>query len=340
MIKTVQAYAPCFKQSEQIIFKLTRIGQAMSGRNRRFSSFTPLALLALAGLVLTLVPLRVQAADTRASIEVNGHKRNLRLVETARLKKTPRTTIIVFHAGRGSVTRLQRSLGLDELARKSGAVLVYPGAINGRWDVGKASGPATDDAQFVKAIITKLVADGVSDRRKIYVAGVSSGGMLAMRLACESTDLFAGAAALIANLPADLAANCNPTKPLPFLLINGTADPLVPFNGGKSTLPDYADNVVSTQASLEPFIKAAKCSEQITRQDLPDRDPNDGSRVILEKYAACSAPIELLRIEGGGHTIPGRRTPSSRGAAVGAQNNDIDSARAIFDFFKRAGSAR
>lgn len=312
----------------------------MSGRNRWFQSFASLALLAIAGLVISSAPQGARAADTRATLEVNGHKRNLRLVETARLKKTPRTTIIVFHAGRGSVTRLQRSLGLDELARKSGAVLVYPGAIGGRWDVGKASGPATDDAQFIRAIVNKLVTDGVADRRKIYVAGVSSGGMLAMRLACEWTDLFAGAAALIANMPADLAANCKPSKALPFLLINGTGDPLVPFNGGKSMLADYTDDIVSTQASLEPFIKAANCSQQITRLDLPDRDPKDGSRVISEKYTGCNVPIELLRIEGGGHTIPGRRTPSMRGAAVGAQNNDIDSARVLFDFFKRAASPR
>ncbi|NDA46626.1 MAG: hypothetical protein EBY21_04985 [Alphaproteobacteria bacterium] len=254
---------------------------AMSGQNCRFFSLMLLTLWGLAGLSVTLSPRDALAADTRATIEVNGHSRNLRLVETVRLKKTPRTTIIVFHAGRGSVTRLQRSLGLDELARKSGAVLVYPGAIGGRWDVGKASDPITDDAQFVRAIITKLVADGVADNRKIYVAGVSSGGMLAMRLACEWTDLFAGAAAIIANLPADLASTCKPSKPLPFLLINGTGDPLV-----------------------------------------------------------CSVPVELLRIEGGGHTIPGRRTPSSRGAAVGAQNNDIDSARVMVDFFKRAASGR
>ena len=165
----------------------------MSGQNRQFSNIALLVLWGLAGLIMMLVPHTARAADTRATIEVNGHSRNLRLVETSRLKKTPRTTIIVFHAGRGSVTRLQRSLGLDDIARKSGAVLVYPGAIGGRWDVGKASGPATDDAQFVRAIITKLVADGVADKRKIYVAGVSSGGMLAMRLACESTDLFAAA---------------------------------------------------------------------------------------------------------------------------------------------------
>ena len=63
-----------------------------------------------------------------------------------------------------------------------------------------------------------------------------------------------------------------------------------------------------------------------------------------EFFDACIAEAmergHYPEVEGGGHTIPGRRTPSSRGAAVGAQNNDIDSARMIFDFFKRAVSGR
>jgi polyhydroxybutyrate depolymerase len=45
--------------------------------------------------------------------------------------------------------------------------------------------------------------------------------------------------------------------------------------------------------------------------------------------------VELIRIEGGGHTIPGRRNASVRGAALGAQNNDIDTARVMVDFFRR-----
>jgi polyhydroxybutyrate depolymerase len=225
-------------------------------------------------------------------------------------------------------------LGLDDFARSTGAALVYPAAIGGRWDVGKADAPPTNDMLFVRAIVSKLIADGVADRRRIYLAGVSSGGMLAMRLACESTGLFAGVAAVTANLPADVAPGCKPSKPLPFLLINGSGDPVLPYNGGKAALTDYKDEVVSTDATLAPFAAAAGCGAQRSHTELADRDPRDGSRAVIEKFAGCKAKVELIRIEGGGHTIPGRRARLARGASLGAQNADFDTARVMVDFFR------
>ncbi len=276
----------------------------------------------------------VSAADTRATLDVDGQKRTLRIIEPTRLKKTPRSTIIVFHAGSGSVGGVRRSLGLDVFARQTGAILVYPSARNNRWEIGSAGEPPTNDMQFIRAIVNRLVADGSADRRKIYLAGVSSGAMLAMRLACESTDLFAGAAALISTLPPDLASACKPAKPLPFLLINGTADPMVPYQGGKASLVEYKGDLASTEATLAPFLSAAGCGAPRPAQEVPDRDPKDGSRAMIERYTGCKAAVQLVRVEGGGHTVPGRRTLSVRGAVVGAQNNDLDAARMVFNFFR------
>jgi polyhydroxybutyrate depolymerase len=161
--------------------------------------------------------------------------------------------------------------------------------------------------------------------------------MLAMRLACESADLFAGLAAVAANLPADVAHGCKPSRPLRFLLINGTRDPMLPYNGGKSALEDYKGAVVSTDATIAPFAAAAGCNGRHSRAELPDRDKRDGSRAIVERFAGCKASIELIRIEGGGHTIPGRRKPPVRGLPLGAQNNDIDAARVMVNFFRHKG---
>jgi len=64
------------------------------------------------------------------------------------------------------------------------------------------------------------------DPGQIYATGVSNGGKMSLRLACEASDLLTGVAAVIAALPAGL--ECRPAKPVSIMLMNGTEDPLVP----------------------------------------------------------------------------------------------------------------
>ena len=280
------------------------------------------------------------AATGRFSYEADGVKRTALMVEFARLKRQRRPVIIVLHGGtvNSSANRAKRNIGLDDLARSSGAVLVFPDSSDRdrHWN-DPALGPSpTSDASAVRALIRKLVVDGVADEKRIYVAGLSTGGIVAMRFACENAELLAGAAAVIANMPKSLDATCKPSRALPFMLINGTADPLMPYGGGKATAADRAVDVVSTDATLAHFVAAAHCQATKTQTVLPDRDANDGSRVWQEKPAGCQVPVVLLRVEGGGHTVPGRASIADRGAAVGARNNDIDTGKVLWEFFQSA----
>jgi polyhydroxybutyrate depolymerase len=123
------------------------------------------------------------------------------------------------------------------------------------------------------------------------------------------------------------------------MVINGTANPLIPYAGGKTSLPDSKIDVVSTDATLAAFSKAAGCSDNRTTTALPDRDPRDGTLSFVEKLSGCKAPIELIRVEGGGHTIPGRTgAGTTRGQPVGAHTNDFDAAYRIWEFFRKLGA--
>jgi polyhydroxybutyrate depolymerase len=293
------------------------------------------ALLALFAVSALALPTAVEAASGRISVEVNNVRRTATVVEYSRLKKGRRATLIVLHGGQGTGGRIRRTLGLDDFAVGSGRVMVYPDGIDGHWNRLRPPDTGPDDSAFILALVNKLVADGISDRRRIFVMGFSSGGMLAMRFACDHADVVAGVGAIAAALPAEVAASCKPSRPVPLVLVNGTADPLVPFLGGKASLTDDKGELASAEATLAPFASADGCaSTPRAVSTLSDRDPNDGSRVTVERYAGCKAPVELVRVDGGGHTIPGRRTISNRGVAVGAQNNDFDSGRLIFDFFR------
>lgn len=293
------------------------------------------ALLVTAGLLA--LPRGAEAASGRITVDANNAHRTAIVVEYSRLKKKRRPTVIVLHGGRGTGGRIRRTLGLDELAIGSGAVMVYPDGIDGHWNRLRPPDTGPDDPAFLQALVNKLVADGISDRRRIYLVGFSSGGMLALRMACEHADSIAGVGAIGAALPAEVAPTCKPARPIPTILVNGTADPLVPFQGGKDNLSDDKGELASAEATLAPFVAAAGCGTARTSSPLPDRDPKDGSRVTIERFSGCKVPVELVRVDGGGHTIPGRPTVSNRGVPVGAQNNDFDAGRLVFDFFKRVG---
>ncbi len=295
-------------------------------------------LPAVAACVLGFAVARPAIAATgRVAIDVGGQRRIATVIETVRLKRAPRPAIIVLRgepAGprRNGLARADRFLGLDDMAAVSGAVVAFPLAAGGKWDLG-ANGDR--DAAFVRALAAKLVADGIADRRRVYLVGVSSGGLLALRILCGGADYVAGAAVLIANMPASFAPACKPARPIPFFMLSGDADPLMPYKGGVANLADFKEPVVSANDTAAPFLAAADCGKTRTSRELPDKDPRDGTRVVVEHPVGCKAAIDIYHVEGGGHVLPGRPIRADRGAIVGARNNDVDASRALSDFFRR-----
>jgi polyhydroxybutyrate depolymerase len=297
-------------------------------------------ILALApALVLALLgpPGQAHAASGRITLESGGIARNAILVQNRRLKQARRPLVIVLRSSREKGPHLKRVFGLEEMEGSGGPGLVYPEPVGGHWS--DAPGPeAARDAAFIRDLIGKLVSDGLVDRRKVFIIGISNGGFTALRTVCDNAALFAGAAALITALPADLADSCKLARPVPFMMIAGTADPYVPYAGGKVNLPDSKISVLSADATLAVFARAAGCAEGRSTTPMPDRDTRDGTRDYLDKLNGCKVPVEILRVAGGGHSAPGHLAgvgaDTTRG---GPHNNDIESARLIWDFFRKLG---
>jgi polyhydroxybutyrate depolymerase len=292
----------------------------------------------LAGFAAAAFSHEALAAAGYVAIESGGLRRTAVLVERERLKLGRRAVIVVLHGGSGSGARVRRNLGLEEAIRSRNVTLVYPDAVNGHW--GETKEAAQRDVDFLRTLVDQLIANGTADRRKIFLVGSSTGGMLALRIACERAgEAYAGVATIIANLPADIAESCQPPKPIPLMVINGTANPLMPYAGGTTKISDAKVDVVSTDATLAPFAKADGCGDGRITLALPDKDPKDGTRSYVDKLNGCKAPIELIRVEGGGHTIPGRFSAgTTRGQPVGAHTHDFDAAHVIWDFFRRLGA--
>ena len=255
----------------------------------------------------------------------------------------PWPVVFVLHGGNDRANRIRRRMGWDDLADQEGFAVVYPIGINRGWNDGRANtvrydpGEAPDDVAFFDALLDHLIAQGVADAEQVYVTGPSNGGMMTYRLMCDRADRIAGAAPLIANMTEVLYPVCAPSRPVPVMIINGTEDALIPWDGGVIADNEDRGRVMSTVASVFFWSAANRCAGTFTEQQLPDLAPDDSSIVFRLDWQDCGAPVVLMRVEGGGHRVPGdtiRFGEKLVEAFLGAQNNEIRTAPYIWNFFQ------
>ena len=321
---------PCFRNANRRNLIPLENSQLKPFSSRRL----PLAGLLAAAAILLCLP-EPASASARLTIESSGISRSAVVVLRERLKLRRRPLIIVLHRSGGLGARVRHGLGLEGVAQSNGPISIYPDAINGGWPANP--GPDADrDLKFLRDLVDHYVADGSVDPRKIFLVGVSSGGAFAYRAACAGIGRpVAGLATLISAMPDDLA-NCAPSAPLAYMSVNGQADPLIPYAGGKTTFSKTAFNSLPAEGALAVFARINGCGARREDRPIPDRDKSDHSRAYVLSYAGCKAPVEMIRVDGGGHRIPGHRSDPQI-EPVGGENNDFDASRAVWDFLKHNG---
>ena len=301
----------------------------------------PLALLAGLTIALALVsPLR---ADT---IKVDGTTRSY----TAQVPETkPAPLVIVLHGKTQSGADMATRTSWPAVAKREHITAVFPDGLNRAWadlrvDEERAgSGPpkGTDDVAFITQLIKKFVDNGTADPKRVYITGVSNGGAMTMTLLCKRADLFTAAASVIMNLTEASGRGCQPSRPVPLLMMNGTDDPLIPYRGGRGISKFAADGFWSTEKTLAFWRRINGCEARDAGTiNLEDRDTGDQSTITrIESRCPPSRDVLLYRVNGGGHRMPGVSTDArfARLATnlLGPQNHDIDGAETIWAFFKR-----
>jgi polyhydroxybutyrate depolymerase len=286
------------------------------------------------------------ARDIANRIEAGGFERTYTVFVPDRPQKErgPFPTVIVLHGGLGTGSAVRRQMHMDTVAAREGFVTVYPDGLGFGWNDGRADsarqhGPygGADDAAFLRTVAETLIRDGIALRPRVFLTGVSNGGMMSLRMGCEAADLFAGIAPIIANLPADIAPQCKPSRPVPLLLVNGMDDPLVPWSGGGVGFRGLRGQVISTAATIDFWRQVNGCSPE--REGLALTAATDGSGTAVEatlfKHCRSGAPVALVGIKGGGHRIPGRedRAHPAIDWLLGRQNHDFDTAEEVWHFF-------
>ncbi len=299
------------------------------------------ALLAAALMVVTPVlssaPMPADSQDGR--IKVADSTRHYRLrVPDHWAEGMPRTLVIALHGGGSNARGLERYSGLSEQAAQAGFLLAYPegSARFGRlltWNAGRCCGYAQkqqiDDVAFLRQLIDELSARYAIDARRVYLTGMSNGAMMAYRLAAEHPERIAAVAAVAGGLAIAPEAVRGPVA---ILHIHGTADSYVPYDGGlgKDTLSGVAHTSVA--ATLAPWLQVNGAMTRAQATPQPDiRD--DGMTVTRYRYASARDPgaVTLYRIEGGGHTWPGR---TAQQGLLGPASQDIEANDLIWAFFR------
>jgi len=139
----------------------------------------------------------------------------------------PVPLVLVFHGYGSQGKDLAKLSGLDQVADRENFIVVYPDGLERRWNVG-----GDEDIAFTNSIIQQFQKRYKIDSHRIYATGISNGGFLVQRLACESSNQIAAFASIVATLPNGLQSECRSNRPISMLMINGTADRKVPWNGG------------------------------------------------------------------------------------------------------------
>lgn len=283
------------------------------------------------------------AAET---IEIGGVTRSY-LTQLPDVKPAP--LVIVLHGNTQTGADVKARTSWPLVAKRERFGVIFPDGLNRAWAdwrpdtkrSGRVPPKGTDDVGFIVKLIEKYVADGSADPKRIYLTGLSNGGAMTFTLVCARAELFAAAAGVIINLTDETAAACHPSRPMPMLVMNGTADPLVPFEGGKGVSRFAVDGFWPTMKTLAFWRKLNGCETgdgAVT--DLEDRDHEDQSTVTrIESRCPPARDVVLYRVNGGGHRMPSTfsdaRFPRIANAFFGPQNHDIDGAETIWAFFKR-----
>lgn len=277
-------------------------------------------------------------------------------VSAARLRGTvverppapgPRPLLIVLHGAAlsGAVTRdLMR---LSAMAPNEGIALAFPDAAGLIWNEASLARevPAMlsgeDDVAFLDALIDRLVADGIADPAAIHLAGISNGGMMAAHYACLRAGRIASLTMFKATMPPADDTPCRPARPLPVMLVAGTDDPVVRWDGrivlgGAVTLQRRR----SVPDSFAVWRAANGCTGLAPAQPLPRRGPQGSPAVLLHRATGCAGdvPTLLYEVRGGGHRLPGGEELSLL-RVLGRATRDLEASALLLGFLRDAAAA-
>lgn len=275
--------------------------------------------------------------DTRYTLQSGGRERTYVLHEPSGAggkKNLP--LVIALHGGGGNAMLNAQQTGFNLEADRSGFVVVHANGTGearpllnamGRgfmftWNAGSCCGYAADnkvdDVAFIRAVVADVKKKYSINSKRIYATGLSNGAMMAYRLACDASDIFAA----VGIVSGALTSSCNPSQPVSVIHIHGTADQNVPIAGGvgpksydRGAKPPVA-NAINFWAKADGAAQGKSSSiGNVKKEDFVGKN---------------GAEVVFYLINGGGHSWPGGQRML---ATLDAPSQDMNATRTIWEFF-------
>lgn len=299
-------------------------------------------LLAGCGLILAALACARQSApaarlpvDSRRELIHDGRTRTYYLHIPRLVDRTkPAPLVMVFHGGGGKAQNAIHTTKFNDLADEEGFIVVYPNGTGPRdlnvevftWNGGTCCGNAmlenADDVGFARAVLADVQSLAAVDGKRVYAAGLSNGGIMAYRLACEAADVFAAIGSVAGTLN---YAPCEPSRPVSVIHFHGTADEHLPYEGGYGPESIVQVDFASVQETMEIWAALNGCGTQPVTGQFGE--------IRHEIWNGCKSgsSVELYTIIGGQHAWPGSDDPAWPGGDEPSQS--LSATQLIWDFF-------
>lgn len=288
-------------------------------------------LLVLSFIVLSV---NVHAQQKKEHITVDGLNREFITYLPPGINPNDKLPVIISLHGRlGTAERQMKFANFKPIADRDKVIIVCPQGVDRSWNDGRET-PAhrknIDDVEFIDSLIRYITRTYNADNSRIYVTGMSNGGFMASRLAIDLNRYIAAIAVVGASM--DKSTKFEPGLVMPAMYIQGTKDPLVPFEGGEME-KGGGGNIYGHKEILEKWAANDSCSKKPVITNMPVKI-DDGTSVIREVYSNPNGlKVIGYTMVNAGHTWPGGSQYMPK-FVIGSVSKNLDACEVIWQFFK------
>ena len=267
-----------------------------------------------------------QSRQKREEMIVDGMKRAFvsYVPDAPPADKMP--VIISLHGGFASPKGQFKLADFRPIADREKIIVVCP-ASKHIWHDG-ADNHGINDVKFIDVLITYVIKTYHADASRVYVTGISNGGFMTSRLACQLHKRIAAIAVVAATL--DQNEGYDITAPMPVIYMHGTKDPIVNFAGGKM----FGRRIFSHDEIIKKWIAVDHCDPSPVITSIPD-NAHDGTTIVKAEYSNRQNGLKVISytVNNGGHTWPGGWQFAPK-FIVGKTTQNLNACSVIWDFFK------